>query len=491
MNMDQLINAEKAKRAALIVKRDAHSDALSVLRAQDAKGVPIDSTKVVEHRKAKGEIDVEISAIDERIRELGRDKAADEAVHLAQSTITPVARYQGTRGGNYSESVGGTDSGMRAVEAAHARGAISEAAAQRVEALCRTGSESERTMAAEWAASAGSESYLRAFGKLLRNPSQGHLEFSGDELAAYQRVQAWRGQMSERAALTAAGWVLPLSVDPTVILTNAGAISGIADNAEQKLVSVGNEYRAITSAGATHEWHTDGAEVADGSPTVAEVSIPLFESSVYAMWTYALEKAAEGDLEFQLAQVVQDAVSVAWAEAFATGNGTSEPQGLITGLSGTASEVTGGGTEVIDDGDPLLLQNVLPARFSRDAKFFSHISVMNAFRGFETTNGALLYPELRETPTSLLSKPYVEESSMATAASINPAASAEHFPLVYSDLKRCYTIATGVGSIMEVVHTYGTNGRPTAGRGLFVWSRVGAKVVNANAARVLSITTTA
>ena len=58
----------------------------------------------------------------------------------------------------------------------------------------------------------------------------------------------------------------------------------------------------------------------------------------------------------ELARILTDSLDNLHATAFTTGNGTSAPQGIVTGLMGAASEINTQGTEAIAATDPLDLQ---------------------------------------------------------------------------------------------------------------------------------------
>lgn len=416
-----------------------------------------------------------------------RAREAVESIEINAQADVVRAKYSPTPETTRMSNDPSTDAALRTLEGAHKRGEVHDAGAAYVDALVRTGSTSARRTAADWVTAAADPAYLRAFSKVLSDPTRGHMSFTGPEAEAFQRVSAL--DLESRTALGTGGMVLPVSVDPVVMLTNAGAISGIADAARRVSVPFGDAWHGITSAGATHEWKVENAEAADGTPAMAEVEVPLFSSVCNVTWSYEVQDAAAGELGSELRRVVADAVAVAWAAAFATGDGATGPAGLITGLAGTASEINGLGSEVLAKTDPYALQAALGARFSKDARWLSHIATANAYRQFETTNGAHEFPELRNSPPMLLGKPWFEESSMDS--SINAAATANNYMLVYGDIARAFVIATQPGSRVQVLPAYGTNGRPTAANNLLVYSRVGSKVVNVNAARLLDIPTTA
>ncbi len=163
---------------------------------------------------------------------------------------------------------------------------------------------------------------------------------------------------------------------------------------------------------------------------------------------------------------------------------------LITGLAGTASEINGTGTEALIAEDVYALQNALPARFSANASWQSHIATANTIRQFETSNGSHAFPELRESTPMLLGKPWNENSNMDGA--INAAATESNYLLVYGDIARAFYIVDRIGTTIEFLqNVIGSNNRPTTQRGALMYFRTGSDVVNINAARVLDVPTTA
>jgi HK97 family phage major capsid protein len=122
--------------------------------------------------------------------------------------------------------------------------------------------------------------------------------------------------------------------------------------------------------------------------------------------------------------------------------------------------------------------------------FLSHIATANTYRQMETTNGALMFPELRQSPSMLAGKPWFELSNMA--ATINPAATANNYLLVYGDVRAGFVIADRIGSTLELIpNLVGANRRPTGERGALLWFRTGSEVVVPEALRLLDMPTTA
>lgn len=151
----------------------------------------------------------------------------------------------------------------------------------------------------------------------------------------------------------------------------------------------------VASAGATAEWKAEGVQAADGSPTLASASIPVFLADVDVVYSYEVGDDAVSFIN-ELSRIIVDAVDGLVSTAYTTGGGSTAPQGIITGLAGTCSEINGGGSEVLAVGDPLLLQNALPPRFSARAQWCANIAIINSLGAFETTNGALRFLRSRD-----------------------------------------------------------------------------------------------
>jgi len=374
-----------------------------------------------------------------------------------------------------------------ALEATHARNAgVPASGLEKVSDVLANGSGAEPGRIARWAVAASNPAYERAFAKLLRDPSRGHLEWDTAEQAAYSAVAELQRSMS----LTAAngGFMVPFSLDPSIMLTNDGSNNPIRRLATVKLTTT-NSWNGVTSAGATAEWKTEEAEVADGSPTLAQPSIPTFFGDAFVPYSFEWGMDAQDALQ-ELTAVLIDAADNLMATAYTTGNGTTAPQGIVTGLAGTASEINGGGSEALAAADAYTLQNALPARFSSGATWQSHIATANTFRQFETTNGALAFPELREGQPRLLGKNWFENSNMD--GSINAAATANNYLMVYGNVAKGYFIVDRIGSTLELIpNIMGANQRPTGQRGALLWFRTGGEVVVPQALRLLDVPTTA
>jgi HK97 family phage major capsid protein len=119
------------------------------------------------------------------------------------------------------------------------------------------------------------------------------------------------------------------------------------------------------------------------------------------------------------------------------------------------------------------------------ASWLCHPKVENLIRQFDTAGSAALWATLAEpAPAKLLGRPIFNSSAMdGTIGTGNDDI------LVMADM-RAYVIVRRVpGMVIErVQHLFSTsNNRPTGQRGLYGWSRLGADLVDPDAARVLRV----
>lgn len=327
----------------------------------------------------------------------------------------------------------------------------------------------------------GSATYRSAFAEWLRHPDRPL--WTDAEVAAMREADSLRAAMS----LTTAngGAMVPYVLDPTVNLTNAGVMNPMRRLARVETIAGATEWRGVTSAGVTAEWLAEGAEAADASPTFAQPAIPTYKAGAYVFGSY--EVLGDSGFESQLLGVLTDAKDRLEGAAFATGNGTTAPQGIITGLVAAGQTVASISTDTFAVGDVYALQNAVPARFRRgNCSFLASLPILNRIRQFDTTGGSSLWATLAQAgPAQLLGDPIYEFSELDSTIT----AAAENYVMVAGDIREAYTIVDRIGLQLVVDSmVLGANRRPTGQAGFFAYWRVGGEVVVDTAARVLNVT---
>ncbi|MEV6847623.1 phage major capsid protein [Actinoplanes sp. NPDC051411] len=343
----------------------------------------------------------------------------------------------------------------------------------------------QQGLSARWVVAAGNPDYESAVMKMFADPQRGHMMWSPKEQAAYQQAETLHRELKAMSTTdSAGGYMIPLTLDPAIMLTSDGSTNPLRQLA-RVVHTLTNGWQGVTSAGATAEWKAEAAEASDGSPVLDEAPIPVHAGDVDVPYSYEVEMDAV-NFRSELASVMQDAANQLQAAAYTTGSGSGQPTGIITALAGTASEINSGGSEALAAADVFTLQNALPARFSPRAQWMANLATINTLRQMETTNGALKFPELADG--RLLGRAMNENSNMD--GSVNAAATASNYLLVYGDFSN-FVIVDRLGSTIEILPGYGANRRPTAQRHAFLFFRTGSDVTVANGFRMLDVPTTA
>ena len=321
----------------------------------------------------------------------------------------------------------------------------------------------------------GSPEYHEAFQDYLENPAMG----------------PYQGR-AERAALSLTGanggYLVPFTLDPTVILTNNGATNPFRSIAKQVSITT-DDWNGVTSAGVTAEWIAEATEVADGSPTFGQPTITPKKADAYIQ--ASMEVVADSGVSGEISMLIADAKDRLEAAAFATGSGSGQPYGIVTALNlVTASRVAGssGAAGAADFvlADVYAVANALPPRHRPNASWLAEFSTYNRVRRFGegTTSNAAFWADLGvSSPSQLLGRPVYESSEMDSTI----VSGSNDNILILGDFRK-YQIVDRMG--LELVYNplvLGSNRRPTGEVAWVAFWRVGGDVLDANAFRMLRV----
>jgi HK97 family phage major capsid protein len=291
---------------------------------------------------------------------------------------------------------------------------------------------------------------------------------------------------------------VPTILDTTVIDTGTHSTNPIRQVATTKKIGPGaSSWNGVSSAGVTASWDGEEAEVSDDAPTLASLSIPVFKGAAFV--PFSVESEDWSELESEARRMIAIAKDDLEGAAFVSGNGTTAPQGIATGLDGAGAtiEIAPSVAETFTPvADLRLLENSVAPRFRRNAAFMANKVWISLVQAAETTVpvGSLVGPATNGGAglRSLLGYPLYENPDMDGVAP-NAAASADNFGFFFGDFAQGYYIVDRVGLTVEYIphlfHT--TTNRPSGSRGFYAWFRTGAEVVNTAAIHMLSIPTTA
>lgn len=317
-----------------------------------------------------------------------------------------------------------------------------------------------------------SPEYLRAWSKLAMN--KGHM-LTAEEQGAVNRAMS----LTDNAG----GYLVPFQLDPTVIITANGSRNQIRQVARQ-VVATGDVWNGVSSGAVSWSWDAEGAEVSDDSTTFAQPAINIYKAAGFV--PISLEALQdEANVTSEVARLLAFGRDVLESAAFATGSG-SQPQGIVTALTGGSSVVASATTDTFAAADVYALDSALPARYRANASWLANKAIYNRIRQFDTGGGAQMWERIGAgMPAELLGRPALESEDMDGSIT----ALADNLVAVYGDFDN-YVIADRVGMTIEFIpHLFHvTTNRPSGSRGWYAYYRVGADSVNDGAFRMLNVT---
>ncbi len=438
------------------------------------------------HRLSKSD-EAEAERLNDEFTELADHVSRSDRLAEIAKAGQPGSRIRIDTGSQGRAHEGTRSAVLRNLDAKVASGILPARAAETVEKLVGDG----RGWTARWAAVTGAPAYESAFAKMFTGGPHGHLRWTPEESEAYRRVEALR---DEQRALGIGGSgnggdsMVPLSLDPSVLLSNDGSTSSLRQIARVETIAT-DSWHGVSSAGVTAEWRDEAEESSDATPTLTDPTVPVHRGSAFVPYSFEVEQDAVQFIT-ELQRLLLDAAVQLSDLAYTTGSGVGEPTGFITALvdaDPTVPLVAPTTPETIGAADVFKVQNALPPRFQAGARWAANLAVLNILRQFETANGSLKFPALQDNPPSLLGRPVHEQSNMD--GTYNAAVTDNNYLLAYGDFKQ-FLIVDRVGATLERVdHLFGSSQRPNGQRGALLWWRTGSDVLVPNAFRLLDVET--
>lgn len=319
----------------------------------------------------------------------------------------------------------------------------------------------------------GSDEYKRGWAKAVCG--QSHM-LTNDEQRALSRAMSLTD--------ASGGYLVPFTLDPTVILTNDGSSNPYRQIA-RVVTTTTDTWSGVTTAGVTASWDSEGTEVSDDAPTLAQPTITPAKAAAFVPVSFEAFEDIAG-LAQEVVMMFADAKDRLEEAAFATGDGSSKPWGVSARISATTgSRVSATTDNSFGVEDIYKLIEALPPRFRANASFVANLSIIDKIRQFGTSNN---YSGFTTDLTgsgvpALIGKPVYESNTMdGTIGTGNDDV------LLVGDFSN-YIIVDRVGlSVDFIPNLFSTsNGRPTGQRGWYAHWRVGADVASTAAFRQLRV----
>jgi HK97 family phage major capsid protein len=458
--MNQALMALYAKRAAITGDLD---EVRAKYTADPSKGL---LERVDNLKRSTDSISKEIVA------ELGQAHARGELGEEPGVDLTsgPPATRTRTLGG-------GRDEALRSISALGDSRTLNEVSAVRAVSLIKSDKLGHDS---EYLAAVADPDYEQAFARSIGNPEGAARMLSDAEHRAMTRVGR---AMSVRSIAigggSTGGFAVPIALDPTIQIDNAGAVNPIRELADVRTIST-SVWKGVKSAGVEFKFGAEASETADGSPTLSQPEITPTRATCWI--PYSIESGEDWpNLSGELQKLLADAKAVKEAEVFATGTGaTSIPQGLITGATEIRESLA---KEVLAVADIYAMEEALSPRWQPNGTWLGSNAVANKVHRMVAAADATNAPLMGEDRKSILGKPFQEVSTIS-----NKITTKNEKVLVYGDIESAYKIIDRVGMSIELAPLiFGTGGTPTGQRGLYAHYRVGAGVVAPHAVQVLKV----
>lgn len=370
------------------------------------------------------------------------------------------------------------DAALRAVDAEAEffhPGADTDKAKSDIEALLRREARiggGLRSEIAERIIATGSELYQRSFVKSLAGSP-----VTPEEQRALATFTGANG-----------GFAVPYQLDPTLIHTSNMIVNPYRAISRVETI-VTNEWRGVTSGAVDANYAAEGAEVADGTPTMTQPTANPERCHAFVPFSIEIDQDWPSALS-EMAALIQDGKDLVEANkfTFGAGHGSNEPEGLVTALIAASKTVAAAGTAAYAVADLYKIEEAVPARYRPMAQWMANRFIFNKTRQFDTAGGANLWISLAEgipnvrggnTNATLIGYPANENGAMDAALT-----SASEIA-VLGDFRH-FLIVDRAGMDVEVVpHLFGANRRPTGQRGLYAIWRNTSKVLVPDAFRAL------
>lgn len=353
---------------------------------------------------------------------------------------------------------------------------LSDAARERVDSLVKASTRDVNgAVIAQRLLLTENDHYRRAFMKLVTSPTP---VLTPEEGRALERFEEFRAMSI--GTDSAGGFGVPVFIDPTVILTAQGHPNDILGLARVETIT-NDEWKGVSSAGVTWVFRAEATATTDGSPTLAQPTVPTHKADGYIPYSIEVGMDYPG-FAMEMSRLLDSGYVELLVDKLTTGSGSNEPTGIETALdANTNVEVatTTGGT--IGAGDINGLWAALPIRYRNPAiamrtAWMSHTGVNGDIQQLGTDAGSAFTVNFTaEGVTVLKGRRMYENDYLDDLPSDTSAANL----LIVGDWQN-FVVAQRAGMNIELVpHVFDvTNNRPTGERAWYAWARVGSDSVN-------------
>ena len=307
-----------------------------------------------------------------------------------------------------------------------------------------------------------------------------------EQSRAVERWEEFRGMSIGTGS--AGGYGVPVTIDPTIILTGQGSPNFFFQLARVETITT-DRWKGVSSAGVTWQFRAEGATASDNSPTLAQPEVPAHRADGYIPYTLEVDQDYPG-FAAEMSRLLSEGYSELLVSKFTTGSGSNEPTGIVTALDANATvEIATDTAGTLAAGDVNKLWSELPIKYRTGAArcaWMSSTQVNGVIQQLGASNNASAFTvNFTEDGVTVLKgrRAYLNDYMDDMPSGTDPGN-----VLIVGDWSN-YLIAQRAGMSIELVpHVFDSSGAatlPTGQRAWFAWARVGADSINDNAFRLL------
>ena len=326
--------------------------------------------------------------------------------------------------------------------------------------------------------------YRAAFRKYVAGRDA--LGMSAEEQAAISDFQRFEHFEVRRAlnenTTTAGGFGIPVLIDPSIIIT-----SGAADVPLLRVCRVenvtNNLWQGVSTPGMTWSYSTEGTEVSDNSPTLAQPTVRVHMPKGFLPYSIEVSQDYPG-FATEFGRLIDSGYNDLLATKTMTGSGTNEPFGAFVALSNATSVVTPTTDGSFGGVDIFKAWNSLPERYRGNATWVMSVNVQSAIRQFaasQSSTSAFFSIDLTGGNFKINDRPVIITDYAPTGVGGSvPGTTGLQNILAVADWQQTYLWVNRAGMSVEQIPMLwgGSNRFPTGQRGLFAWARNGGNTIN-------------
>jgi HK97 family phage major capsid protein len=300
--------------------------------------------------------------------------------------------------------------------------------------------------------------------------------FAGDPLGAYLLDEREHRVLS-KATNPAGGFTVPSDFDEAISSSRRarniiGALARVLDTDHGRPIP----FPTVTAHGAG-AWTAENAAVVASDDTFGQVTVNAFKGSTKTIVSEELADDAAGDFDRYLSDELGQRLALLEESAFAQGDGSGKPIGVVTATNGVAVVTAAVGSSTgFKLADVRSAWAALPDAYKPGASWIMSPSAFASLANLTDSSGALVLPNLHATEPSLYSRPVFSAPEL-------PAAAASARSVVVGDFRSGYAVrrVRGLGvKRQEELHS------DSGQIGYRLFARLDGRVVLADALRVLA-----